>query len=303
MERTILMKKSFFNIKTTILSIVPTIILAFAFLSHADEVYSKNQKANNLYKQGKNDESLKLYDDALLLSPSDSKLKMNKGSALYQTGQFDKAEELYNGSLSIEDKKAKADAHYNLGNILFRQGEKLQKSGDPSSKEKYQAALQNFIQTLDLRPSDPDAKWNLQLAHNRIKQVEQQQKQQQQKQQQQDKNDKNDKKDQSKDDKDKQNQDKNKNDQKQNDDQSKNQQNQDKKDQDKKDQGKQQQDKQQQQKDQQNQSQQQQQQAAQNMKKEEAKRLIELYADDADSLNKPPKKVNASNQAKPEQDW
>lgn len=298
MERTILMKKSFFNIKTTILSIVPTIILAFAFLSHADEVYSKNQKANNLYKQGKNDESLKLYDDALLLSPSDSKLKMNKGSALYQTGQFDKAEELYNGSLSIEDKKAKADAHYNLGNILFRQGEKLQKSGDPSSKEKYQAALQNFIQTLDLRPSDPDAKWNLQLAHNRIKQVEQQQKQQQQ-----DKNDKNDKKDQSKDDKDKQNQDKNKNDQKQNDDQSKNQQNQDKKDQDKKDQGKQQQDKQQQQKDQQNQSQQQQQQAAQNMKKEEAKRLIELYADDADSLNKPPKKVNASNQAKPEQDW
>jgi tetratricopeptide (TPR) repeat protein len=290
------MKKSFFNIKTSVLSIVPTILLVFANLSHSDEVYSKNQKANNLYKQGKNEEALKLYDDALLLSPSDSKLKMNKGSALYQTGQFDKAEEIYNSAMSVDEKKAKADAHYNLGNILFRQGEQLQKAGNPSSKEKYQAALQNFIQTLDLRPSDKDAKWNLQLAHNRIKQVEQQQKQQQQ--------NKNDKNDQSKNDKDKQqNQDQKKNDQKQNDDQSKNQQDQDKK-KDQKD-NKSEQDKQQQQKEQQNQDQQQQQQqqAAQDMKKEEAKRLIELYADDADSLNKPPKKASVSRKAQPEQDW
>jgi tetratricopeptide (TPR) repeat protein len=295
MERTVLMNKSFLNIKKIGLSIVTIAVLTFVSLSHGDEVYSKNQKANNLYKQGKHDDALKLYDDALLLSPSDSKLKMNKGSALYQTGQFDKAEELYNSALSVDDKKAKADAHYNMGNILFRQGELLQKSGNPSSKEKYQAALQNFIQTLDLRPSDPDAKWNLQLAHNRIKQVEQEQKQQQ------NKNDKNDKNDQSKNDKDKQqNKNQKKNDQKQNDDQSKNQKEQDKKDQDKKNE----QDKQQQQqKEQQNQSQQQQQQAAQDMKKEEAKRLIELYADDADSLNKPPKKANASRQAKPEQDW
>jgi Ca-activated chloride channel homolog len=293
MERTILMNKSFFNIKIIGLSIVPIIAATFVSLSHGDEVYSKNQKANNLYKQGKHEDALKLYDDALLLSPSDSKLKMNKGSALYQTGRFDKAEELYNSALSVDEKKAKADAHYNMGNILYRQGELLEKSGNPSSKEKYQAALQNFIQTLDLRPSDPDAKWNLQLAHNRIKQVEQQQKQQQ------NKNDKNDKNDQSKNDKDKQqNQDQKKNDQKQNDDQSKNQKEQDKKnEQDKQSQ-------QQQQKEQQNQSQQQQQQqAAQEMKKEEAKRLIELYADDADSLNKPPKKANASRQAKPEQDW
>ena len=37
------------------------------------------------------------------------------------------------------------------------------------------------------------------------------------------------------------------------------------------------------------------------MKKEEAKRIIELYADDADSLNKPVKKAGV--QAQPEQDW
>ena len=282
------MIKFFFNVKVTHIPIIPLIMFVFTYAPLADEVYSKNQKANNLYKQGKYDEALKLYDDALLISPSDAKIKMNKGSVLYQTGQFDEAEELYNSALSIDEKSSKADAHYNMGNILFRQGEQLQKTGNPSSKEKYQAALQHFIQTLDQRPTDTDAKWNLQLAHNRIKQVEQQQKQQQ------NKNDKNDK---SKDDKNnQQNQDQNKNDQnkkddqKQKDDQDKKPQDQDKKDQDK-----------QQQKEPQNQSQQQP--TPQDMKKEEAKRLIELYADDADSLNKPPKKANASRQAKPEQDW
>lgn len=273
---------------------VALLIITFSYSeANADEVYTKNQKANTLYKQGKFDEALKLYDDALLLSPSDPKLKMNKGSSLYKLKQFDKAEELYNSSLASDDKKIKADIHYNMGNILFRQGEQLQSSGNPSAKEKYQEALKHYIQALDLKPSDRDTKWNLQLAHNRIKQVEQQQQQQKQ-----DKNDKNNKNDNKKD----QNQNKNdqKNDQKQ--DQKQDQQ-QDKQDQDKNDQdqnkNQSEQDKQQQQ--QKNQSQMQQEKEKE-MKKEEARRLIELYADDADSLNKPPKR-KSSRQAQPSQDW
>jgi hypothetical protein len=39
------------------------------------------------------------------------------------------------------------------------------------------------------------------------------------------------------------------------------------------------------------------------MKKQEAKRLIAQYADDADSLNKPPKKKAALMTRKPEKDW
>ena len=40
------------------------------------------------------------------------------------------------------------------------------------------------------------------------------------------------------------------------------------------------------------------------MKKEEAKRLIMQFSDDADSLNKPPKKEGvAGKMRKPEKDW
>lgn len=277
-----------------IIRTLPFFLLLFvvSFCS-ADEIYSKNRKANELYKKGKFDEALKLYEDALLLSPSDEKLKMNQGSSLYKLGDFDKAEESYNGALSVKDKKIRSDAHYNMGNILFKKAEQIQQQDLQSAQEKYKSALQHYIESLNLSPDNIDAKWNLQLAHEKIKQLQQQQQQQQQ----------------NKDDKNKNDNKNDQNKQQQNNDQKKDQQNsQDKKENqnDDKQQDKQQQDKQQQ--DQQDQQQQQQQQSEmkeaedqKDMKKEDARRLIELYADDADSLNKPSKKNAQPRQ--PQQDW
>jgi Tetratricopeptide repeat. len=155
------------------------LILSLVAICGADEIYSKNRRANELYKQGEFDEALKLYEDALLLAPSDEKLKMNQGAAQYKLGDYRKAEESYNGALSIKDKKARAAAHYNMGNILYKKAEQSQTQDLQGAQQNYKSALQHYIESLDLSPDDIDAKWNLQLTHQRIKQLEQQQQQQQ----------------------------------------------------------------------------------------------------------------------------
>jgi Ca-activated chloride channel homolog len=269
-------------------------VALFASTAHADETYSRNHRANQLYKQGKYDEALKLYEDALLLSPGNQKLAINKGSAQYQQGDFDKAEESYKSALSAEDKKVLADLHYNLGNALFREGEKMQTVKNPQAAEKYKEAYEHYIKTLDLRPKDGDAKWNLQLAYQRMKQQQQQNQQNQQNKQNQ--NDKNQQQ--------KQNQNQN---QQQNKDQQKKEDQQAKNDQQQKDKQQQDQQKQnQQQQDQQKQDQQQQQTQAQNQNqnpdKKDAARLIQQYSDDADQLNKPQHKVRAMSRT-PQKDW
>jgi len=280
---------------------VPLHIMAYLLLAgvtfvHADEVYSKTEAANRLYKQGRFEEALRLYEDALLLSPADPKLKMNKGSALYRLGDLEGAQKDYEGALDAKEEKERATAHYNMGNILFRKGETMQRQGDMKAQEEYKAARDHFIRALDLQPSDRDAKWNLQLTHGRIKQMEQQQQQQQQ-QQNDNKNNRN---------KDQQQQQQNKEQQQQQ--QDKEQENKDTDKRDKQENQEQQKEQQQQNQDQEQKEKEQPQpqasveQSEEKMKKEDAKRILELYADDADSLNKPMKQGQGK-QNQPERDW
>lgn len=258
----------------------------------ADEVYSKNRQGNEQYKKGEYDDALKKYDDALLIAPSDTLLKMNRGSTLYRLGRFQEADSAYDGTLSIKNKRKLADAHYNLGNIRFKEGDLLTQGGGQGADEKYKSALQSYIAALDLRPDDKDAKWNIELTQRRIKQQEQQQKNQ-------DKNKQDKKQDQNQNNQNKNDQDKKKQD-KQDKDQNKNQ-DQNKKDENKKDQQDQ---NSKNEKQQQEQPKPQPQDNKENMKKKEAERIIVQFADDADSLNKPPKKKGSGLlQRKFEKDW
>jgi len=268
----------------TISMIIIAAVLSDVF---ADEVGSKNRKANKLYSKGQYEEALKLYDDALLLDPSNGKLRMNKGSTLYRLGELDEAEKSYQDAMSSRlGKKTLADAHYNLGNIQYKQAEKLESAGDAASaRKKYSGALESYINTLKLRPNDMDAKWNLQLAHQKIDLMKEQQ----------DKNqDDNKDKDRQKDDnqqKDKQQGDK---------DDKQEQDNKDKQDnKDQSDDNKDQQDD----KDRQGQDNQQPQPDKNDgdRKKDDAERLIEQYADDSDTLNKP--KFQRARVRQPEKDW
>jgi tetratricopeptide (TPR) repeat protein len=246
----------------------------------ANEVGNRNRRANRLFNKGEYEEALRLYEEALQHNPSDGKLNMNRGSALYRLDEFEEAEQAYLDALSQlpqNQRRALADAHYNLGNIQFRQGERLESAGDISSaRGKYSQALDNYINTLKLRPNDRDAKWNLELAHQKVELLEQMQDQQQGQDDNQDGQDREDNQDGGgQDDNQEQDNQDNQNDDGQGDDEQE-----------------------------QNQEDRQptpQEREEEEMRREEAERLIERYADDAEELNKPPQRKGKIRQ--PERDW
>jgi hypothetical protein len=271
-------------------------VLLLASLSSADQLYSKNKKANDLYKKGDFQEALKLYDGLSVESPNEPKVTMNKGSALFRLKDLAKAEESYNAAASqCKDKKTLADLYYNLGNIQFKQGEELAGQGKQEAMEKFKGALENYIKSLDIKPGDKDAKWNLQLASAAIKQMQNQQQNQNNQQNKDNKNNQD------------QNQDQNKNQQQQNKDQEKKDQEKQNKDQQTKDD--QQKDRENKQ-DQKNENKQDQQkpeptpaQKKEDMKKDDAKKLLELYSDDEHDLNKKPEKKGIAGEKRSEKDW
>jgi Ca-activated chloride channel family protein len=260
----------------------------------ADAAFSKNKQANKLYSQGNYAEALKLYDEALLASPEEKNLAINKGSALFKLKQFDKAAEAYESALSIKDKKTKAALLYNLGTdqISLAQGSGQEKMDQAQGF--LEKAKENYIAALDADQHDEDTKWNLEIVNYMLKQMEQQQQQQN-----------------------KQNKDQNNQDKKQ---QQQQQQDQQQKEQDQQQQNKPDQ-QQQQKKEQQQQPQPQQpgqekkedptkqmtpeqmeQKKAEEAKKQDAVRLLLQYSDDAKELNKPPEHKVAG-EKRPDKDW
>lgn len=270
----------------------------------AGNTFSANKKANALFQKGEYERALEIYEKALAEAPDEPRLRMNKGSALYKLGLFDQAEESYKEAAGIQDKEAKADLYYNAGNAQFMQAMTQAKQGDQQALEKFKGAREAYITSLRLRPSDKDAKWNLEVTNGIIDALEKNQ-------QNQDKNQQN-----------KQNQNNNQknNDQNESGDQDKeNQQQQQEQDGKKepKDQGQenQQQDPgdQEQQRDGKDKPEDKQEekgtpkptradQKQEEMEKKKAEMLLQKFADDADKLNRPIR-VPVQREDAPEKDW
>lgn len=154
------------------------------------------REGNELYKDGKFNESEIKFRKSLQKDPKNFVGNFNLGDALYKQGKYSEALEQFKKiSDKATDKNTLSKTYHNLGNALLQE-------------KKYEESIDAYKKALKAVPSDADTKYNLAYAKTMLKQ------QQQQQQQQQNKNNKDNK-----------DQDKNKQDQ----------QNKDNKDQDKKD--------------------------------------------------------------------
>ena len=130
---------------------------SISLFEHTVEVTSNNWLCNSnlgiaLYREGRTDDAIKHYLEALSIKPDYAEAHDNLGLALYREGRIDDAIKHYLEALSI--KPDNAEAHINLGLALDREG----RTDD---------AIKHYLEALRIKPDYAEAHNNLGIAFAR----------------------------------------------------------------------------------------------------------------------------------------
>ena len=120
------------------------------------------KKGNEALKAGDAKTALEHYHVAEADIPESAELDYNMAGAHYTQGAYESAIEKYTRSLNSPDINVEQMAHYNLGNTHYRMGD-------------YAKAIESYQKALEIKPSDVDAKFNLELARRMLKEQSQRQ--------------------------------------------------------------------------------------------------------------------------------
>jgi len=115
------------------------------------------------YIRGEYAEAYEVFRQALARDSS-ARLAYNVGNALYRLERYEAAAGSYRAAAArAETPEARRRALFNLGNAMVRAAEER-----PTEAEPLLEAVAAFEGVLELDPSDPDAKWNLEIALRRL---------------------------------------------------------------------------------------------------------------------------------------
>lgn len=132
------------------------------FITKANDIKAQSTNSllrtgNSAYNKEKYNNATESYSKALQKAPKDVRANFNQGDALFKLNQLDKAKEHYlAASNTSTNTDIKAKAHYNVGNVLYKQ-------------EKWEESAKSYKSSLKLNPKDEEAKYNLMMALAKIK--------------------------------------------------------------------------------------------------------------------------------------
>ncbi len=153
------------------------LLLLFSENLTAQTVRSHVKKGNSVYEKGRYADAEVEYKKALEKNPKSKEAQFNLGNSYYKQERYEEAlREFGNYGTATKSHEERAEAYYNLGNSYY-------------SSNKYKEAVEAYRRSLRLNPNDDDARYNLQMAREKLKQQDQQkqnQKQDQKQDQQQD---------------------------------------------------------------------------------------------------------------------
>ena len=147
------------------------------------------KKGNALYKKGEFATSLENYQDALKAQPDSPAINFNLGTALYKAGKYEQSIGYLQKGLLGEDALLQKNAHFNLGNALYQQGESLSKAHIDQAIKALTESLRHFETVMNVDDKDTDAGYNHTIVQKELERLKKE-KQQQEKQNQQNKDQK-----------------------------------------------------------------------------------------------------------------
>jgi Ca-activated chloride channel family protein len=116
------------------------------------------------YKSGSYTNALAEYERLAEVHTNDLRLAFNAGVAAYRATNFDTALNAFQSATLSPDLKLQQQAHYNLGNTLYRQGElkfEPDTEGLTALEESWQRAIKSYEHAAELNTNDTDVACNL----------------------------------------------------------------------------------------------------------------------------------------------
>jgi Ca-activated chloride channel family protein len=116
------------------------------------------------YKSGNYPNALQEFERLVQVNTNDLRLLFNAGAAAYRATNFDTALNAFQAATLSPDLKLQQQAHYNLGNTLYRQGElkfEPDTEGLTALEESWQRAIKSYEHAAALNTNDTDVAYNL----------------------------------------------------------------------------------------------------------------------------------------------
>ena len=103
-------------------------LMLMTFLFVSQRVHASPQSAEKAYSRGEYSLAAKEYKAAAKKAPDSPQLQFNLGAAAYKENKYEEALTAFQTALNVQEVPLQNKAYYNMGNTLYRKGEKTEKS-------------------------------------------------------------------------------------------------------------------------------------------------------------------------------
>jgi len=149
-------------------------VLGLIALLPFDSAHASPASAAKAYAHGNFSAAERDYMAAAQSKPKQPILQYNEGAAAYRAGEFPQAAQAFQTSINVSQSgnakrlAEQEDAYYNLGNALYRDGQKNQQGHPEQTIQTWTQAVKAYNAALQLRAEDADSKFNRDLVNRKL---------------------------------------------------------------------------------------------------------------------------------------